>query len=101
VGKSRNDVFDQAIASPASPDFIRRAATAPLRHRQHSRSFALSQITRPAEAKQQHHAAALDDNWTDFSAYSISWKTISEKWAMLDAGVHVRDCSARRSTRHC
>ena len=52
-------------------------------------------------AKQQHHAAALDDTWIDFSAYSISRKTISEKWAMLDAGVHVRNCSARRSTSHC
>jgi hypothetical protein len=58
-------------------------------------------IRRRRIAKQQHNAAALDDTWTDFSAYSISWKTISEKWAMLDAGVHVRDCSARRSTRHC
>jgi hypothetical protein len=36
-------------------------------------------IRRRRIAKQQHHAAALDDTWTDFSAYSISRKTISEK----------------------
>ena len=52
-------------------------------------------------AKRQHHAEALDDTWIDFSAYSISQKTSSEKWAMLDVGVHVRNCSARRSTSHC
>src|SRR5208337_841817 len=33
----------------------------------------------------QRHAAALDDTCIDFSAYSISRKTISEKWPMLDA----------------
>jgi hypothetical protein len=49
----------------------------------------------------QRHAAALDDTWTDFRIYSISRKTISEKWPMLDAGVHVRNCPARRSTSHC
>jgi hypothetical protein len=44
-------------------------------------------IRRRRIAKRQHHAAARDDTWIDFSAYSISRKTISEKWAMLDAGV--------------
>jgi len=30
----------------------------------------------------RRYAAALDDTWTDFSVYSISRKSISEKWAM-------------------
>jgi hypothetical protein len=56
-------------------------------------------IRRRRIAKQQRHAAALDDTCIDFRVYSISRKTISEKWPMLDAGVHVRNCPARRSTR--
>ncbi len=46
-------------------------------------------------------AAALDDTCIDFRVYSISRKIIFEKWVMLDAGVHVRNCSTRRSTSHC
>jgi hypothetical protein len=35
-------------------------------------------------AKRRRHAAALDDTWIDFSAYRISRKTISEKWALFE-----------------
>src|SRR5208337_3077798 len=48
-------------------------------------------IRRRRIAKQQHHAAALDDTWTDFSAYSISLENHFRK--MGDVGCR---CSRSR-----